>query len=264
MEAVLVDADGTWYGYYHNEMPADVCPGSGKVIPRIGAARSIDRGQTWETLDTILEAPHHSYDCITYNKYFVGGLGDLSVQLDAESRDLYIFFSEYLRVRQQQGVSVARLAWADRDNPAGKVMVWRTRTWMPAARAMTSDAGETGWSYLAALPVFSTAQAWHDGDRLVDAFWGPSVHWNTHLGQYVMLLNRAKDEDFTQEGIYVSFAPRLDDPRLWTPPVKILKGGKWYPQVIGMEAGSGTDKSAGEVARLFMFGVSEYLIRFIR
>ena len=42
------------------------------------------------------------------------------------------------------------------------------------------------------------------------------MHWNTALEQYVMLLNRAKDENYTQEGIYVSYAPRLDDPSLWT------------------------------------------------
>ena len=52
------------------------------------------------------------------------------------------------------------------------------------------------------------AQAWHDADDRVDAFWGPAVHWNTALEQYVMLLNRAKDENYAQEGIYVSFAPR--------------------------------------------------------
>jgi hypothetical protein len=58
MEAVVADVDGTWYGYYHNEMPADgVCPGSNKVIPRIGAARSRDRGKTWEQLGIVLEAP---------------------------------------------------------------------------------------------------------------------------------------------------------------------------------------------------------------
>ena len=57
-----------------------------------------------------------------------------------------------------------------------------------------------------------------------------------------MLLNRAKDEHYGQEGIYVSFAPTLADPAAWSPPAKILNGGEWYPQVAGLEAGSGTDK----------------------
>ena len=79
-----------------------------------------------------------------------------------------------------------------------------------------------------------------------------------------MLLNRAKDTSFKQEGIYVSFSPRLDDPRLWAPPQKILSGGSWYPQVIGLEDGSGTDRTAGEWARFFMAGTSQHLIHFTR
>ena len=55
------------------------------------------------------------------------------------------------------------------------------------------------------------------------------MHWNTAIEQYVMLLNRAKDENYTQEGIYVSFAPRLDDPSLWTTPQKLLNGGRLVP-----------------------------------
>ena len=57
MEAVVADIDGTLYGYYHNENAATVCPGSGKVIPRIGAARSNDHGLTWTPIGNILEAP---------------------------------------------------------------------------------------------------------------------------------------------------------------------------------------------------------------
>jgi hypothetical protein len=264
MEAVVADTDGTWYGYYHDEVPADVCPGSTKVVPRIGAARSYDRGQTWESLGIIIEAPPNSHDCVTYNKYFNGGVGDFSVQLDHDSRDLYIFFSEYLRSQRFQGVSVARLAWADRDHPEGKVMVWRTGAWIPAARAMNPEEEQPIWRYLSALPIFPASQAWHDDDRVVDAFWGPSVHWNTYLEQYVMLLSRAKNEDFGQEGIYASFAAQLDDPRLWTAPRKILNGGKWYPQVIGIEGASGTDKFAGETARFFMMGESDYFLHFVR
>jgi len=261
MEAVVTDEDGTWYGYYHEENVAVMC-GSQRVIPRIGAARSRDHGLTWEPLGTILEAPPGSHDCVTYNTYFVGGVGDLSVQLDPESRDLYVFYSLYLRSERQQGVGVARLAWKDRDQPVGKVMVWRTRTWVPASVMLRPDESFRV-IYPAAVPIFPTTQAWHDGDWAVDAFWGPSVHWNTHLQLYVMLLNRARDETFRQEGIYVSYAPRLDDPTLWSTPAKILDGGRWYPQVIGMDTG-GTDKLAGEWGRFFMMGTSNHLIRFIR
>ena len=262
MEAIVKDDDGTWYGYYHQEVVANMC-GTQKALPRIGAARSRDAGQTWETLGTILSAPPGSFDCTTNNQYFVGGVGDFSVQLDPLSQDLFFFYSLYLRAQQRQGVSVARLAWADRDEPVGKIMVWRATSWVPASAVRTSNM-QTSWIYPAAEPLFPTTLSWHDDDRVVDAFWGPSVHWNTHLEQYVMLLNRAKDETFAQEGIYVSFSSELGDPTRWSKPIKILTGGKWYPQVIGLESGTGTDKVAGEWARFFMMGTSQYLIHFIR
>ena len=44
-----------------------------------------------------------------------------------------------------------------------------------------------------------------------------------------MLLNRARDENYDQEGIYVSFAPTLADPAAWSPPAKILNGGEVVP-----------------------------------
>jgi hypothetical protein len=264
MEAIVPDVDGTWYGYYHNEIPArSVCPGSDKVIPRIGAARSRDRGRTWEQLGIILEAPASAFTCTTNNVFFVNGVGDFSVQLDHDSRDLYFFISQYERANAQQGVAVARLAWADRDEPEGKVMVWRTRFWVPAAR----DVGvgdDVAWAYGAGVPIFPVTDGWHEADTTTNAFWGPSVHWNTYLQMYVMLLNRARDTKYNQEGIYVSFSNRLDDPRLWSAPMKILNGGSWYPQVVGLDDGIGTDKVAGESARFFMAGTSQYLIRFTR
>ena len=79
-----------------------------------------------------------------------------------------------------------------------------------------------------------------------------------------MLLNRAKDEHYTQEGIYVSFAPTLDDPSQWSLPHKLLTGGKWYPQVVGSTLGTGTDKIAGASARFFMSGRSDWMINFFR
>jgi hypothetical protein len=262
MEALVQDDDGTWYGYYHNEVPAAMCRNAGdKVVPRIGAAKSRDFGATWQPLGIILEAPPRSYDCSTDNKYFVGGVGDFSVQLDRQSQDLYFFYSLYLRSQGQQGVGVARLAWADRDDPTGKIMTWRNRAWIPAT-ASTIGRSER-WVYPAASPIFPAANSWHD-DGTVDAFWGPSVHWNSYLSRYVMLLNRARDVNFGQEGIYMSTVTGLSDPGQWSAPSKILNGGRWYPQVFGVEAGSGTDKVAGETARFYMAGQSRHIIRFMR
>ena len=267
IEAVVKDEGGIFYGYYHNERVATVCPGSDKVIPRVGALRSADRGETWEDLGIILEAPPGSFDCETTNRFLVGGVGDFSVMLDADSTDLYFFFSQYERSDRFQGVAIARMSWADRDEPMGKVTVWNSGVWL-AARAFVARGRDATpiirWVYRAATPVYPAAEPWHDDDTVVDAFWGPSVHWNTYLQQYVMLLNKAKDSDWNEEGIYVAFAPRLDDPELWSTPVKILDGGSWYPQVMGLEAGTGTDKVAGEWARLFITGRSSYLIHFVK
>ena len=259
MEAVVPDVDGTWYGYYHLETQGTVCADDSRVIPSIGAARSRDFGATWESLGTVLAAPTSSAGCVTNDAYNLGGVGDFSVMLDAQSQDLFFFYTQYVHNARLQGVGIARLAWADRDRPSRRVMVWQDGRWISA----TSRRAEDRWVQLA-FPIFPVVESWHDEDTIVDAFWGPSVHWNTYLQQYVMLLNRSKDNHWTQEGIYVSFNKQLGDPRTWSTPAKIMSGGSWYPQVMGLEDGTGTDKVAGENARLFVHGASSFLIRFIR
>ena len=256
MEAVVPDYRQVLYGYYHNEQP-DVCPGNSRSAPRIGAAKSYDGGRSWIDLGFVLEAPRGSAQCQTANRYFVGGVGDCSVVLDADRQWLYIFFSAYPRDIEGQGVAVARVRWSDRDAPAGRVAVWNDGIWR---YPIPIDDGNL--AYELAKPIFPTDRSFHV--RNADGFWGPSVHWNTFLKQYVMLLNRARDGEFAQEGIYISSANSLDDPTTWSAPQRVLSGGRWYPQVIGMDAGSGSDRLAGERARLFVGGVSEYEIRFKR
>jgi hypothetical protein len=259
MESIVKDDAGTWYGYFHHERPAEACGRLDRQLPRIGALRSSDRGQTWEDLGIVIDAPPGTEACDSANRFVLGGVGDVSVMLDADSKDLYLYFSQYSRDAAGQGVGVARLAWADRDAPAGKVAIWNTGAWLPS-----SGSGDAGWTYPAGTPLVRASQPFHDGSSANDVFWGASVHWNTYLEQYVMLLNRAKDDQFGQEGIYVSFSSTLADPRRWTAPAKILNGGGWYPQVIGTEAGSGTDRLAGKRARFFMTGKSERMIEFDR
>jgi hypothetical protein len=265
MESILQDDGGTWYGYYHHEVPAVACGRADRFIPWIGAARSRDRGLTWEDLGVVLEAPPDAQACASENRYVIGGVGDLSAMLDPGHHNLFVYFSQYSKAPSLQGVAVARMPWADRDNPAGALSVWRDGAWLPphASRASTDD-GADGWEYPGGTSIFPGLRPWHDSNGAVDAFWGPSIHWNTYLQRYVMLLNRAKNESFNSEGMYVSYAAALDDPRGWSPPKKILNGGYWYPQVAGLEAGRGTDKEAGQRARFFMTGRSEYYIDFSR
>jgi hypothetical protein len=257
MEAIVPDDSGAWYGYYHHERPADFCGRPDRQLPRIGAMRSTDRGHTWEDLGIVIDAPPGGEACDSTNRFVLGGVGDVTAALDAGGQDLFLYFSQYSK-GVPQGVAVARLAWADRDAPVGKITIWNSGAWLPA------DESDTGWIYPAGTPLVAASKPFHDRSASDDVFWGPSIHWNTYLGQYVMLLNRAKDDQFAQDGIYVSFSPTLSEPARWSPPVKLKSGGGWYPQVIGEETGSGTDRTAGRRARFFMTGKSDQMIEFER
>ena len=240
---------GTWYAYYHHERSAELCGRPDRQLPRIGAMRSSDRGETWEDLGIVLDAPPGSEACDSANRFVLGGVGDVTASLDPGTRDIYLYFSQYSRDPGVQGVAAARLAWADRDEPAGKAAIWNDGAWL-------NDGHGT--------PLVRARRPFHDGSPAADVFWGPSIHWNTYLERYVMLLNRARDDQFNNEGIYVSYSPTLADPTQWTAPVKLMDGGGWYPQVIGMEAGSGTDRIAGRRARFFLTGRSDRYIEFER
>ena len=124
MEALIVAEDGTWYGYYHHERPAEVCGREDRYIPRLGAARSEDQGRTWQSLGVILEMPAETTVCASSNRYVLGGVGDVSVMLDADARDLYFFFTQYVKDPGSQGIGIGRMAWADRDQPVGKMSIW--------------------------------------------------------------------------------------------------------------------------------------------
>lgn len=266
MDAIVPDDAGVWYAYYHHERPAEECGRPDRELPRIGAARSVDRGRTWQDLGVVLDAPPGTAQCASANRFVLGGVGDVSALLDPDKQFLYLLFSQYFGGADTQGVAVARLPWADRDAPAGKAAIFNDGAWLPASAAARSeeDGSVTAWTYPAGTPLDRPSRPFHDGQSTADVFWGPSVHWNTYLEQYVMLLNRARDENFGTEGIYVSYARSLAEPRSWSRPVRLMSGGEWYPQVVGLEAGSGTDRLAGKRARFFLTGRSERWIEFER
>jgi hypothetical protein len=247
MESVLKAEDGVLYGYYHHE-PAGVCGALPKTMPQIGAARSEDGGLTWTDLGIVLSASLIERKCDTPNLYFVGGEGDFSAVLDPAGEYVYFFYSAYSPDLAGQGISVARMSWARRNSPAGAALKFKDGAWTAPGRAGR------------ATPLFPADVSWHDVEAA--AFWGPSLHWNSFLDRYVMLMTRTGDAAWSTEGIYVSYAERLDDPSAWTPPVRIIEGGAWYPQVMGLQRGLGTDSYAGEYARFFMGGRSDWFIRF--
>ena len=243
--------DGTLYGWYHNE-PPDLCPGTRLTAPRIGAARSTDNGLHWTDLGIVLEAPPGTLECGAKNGFFAGGNGDFCCMLDKRGRYLYLFISTYAGTVADQGVSVARMAWKDRDKPVGRVWKLHRGKWdQPGIGGRVS-------------PIFQAMVDWKR--RNADAFWGPAVHWNTHLRCYVMLLNRTRYRPgWPQEGVYISYNPDVGDPTGWTPPRRILEGGTWYPEVIGVDAeAKETDKMIGRQARFYMHGRSKHEMIFFR
>jgi hypothetical protein len=262
-EAIVADELDRWYGFYHHERPAEECGRPDRQLPRLGAARSTDFGRTWDDLGIVLDAAPGSTACDSTNRFVLGGVGDVTAALDHDSQFLYLYFSQYGRDPASQGVAAARMSWADRDSPGGRFEIWNEDVWLPV-RNVAEDGEAPRWEYPAGTSLRPPSRPFHDGQSSADVFWGPAIHWNTHLGQYVMLLNRARDEQYGQDGIYVSFAPTLDAPRTWSAPAKILNGGGWYPQVVGLEPGSGTDKLAGQRARLFLTGSSSHYIEFER
>jgi Putative Ig domain len=255
-ESIVRDGDGTLWAYYHAEFPNSA---QTKVHPRIGAQVSRDGGVTWKDLGVILDTPAGTDEYHSWLGYgFSGGNGDFSVLLDPNSQYLYFFFSEYGAPAAAQGVAVARMAWSDRTAPVGKVMKWSAGQW--------TEPGLGG----KATPVFTNLGDVHGIRAPFDFWWGPSIHWNTHLQRYVILLNRSNTADFTfKNGVanWYTTAARLDDPSGWDQPQALPFPenylGSWYPQVIGLATGE-TDKIASKTARLFVHGISKWEITFER
>jgi hypothetical protein len=253
IEATYKDEDGTLYGWYHHEK-GPVCKNKMPkyyAAPAIGQGVSRDNGATWFDMGFVIDDEPNTYNCDTLNKYFPGGSGDCSVIVDHKKEYIYLFFGSYGKDIEQQGISVARMRFSDIKQPSGKMLRWYDNEWtQPGINGKNS-------------PIFPAASDWHS--EKPDAFWGPSVHWNTYLKTYVMLLNRAIDPNFWQEGIYISFNKDLSNPQGWSKPVQARKDGSWYPLIVGTDKQKQeTDKLVGRRARYFEQGVSLWEIQFYK
>lgn len=247
IEAVWQDAAArVLRGWYHAEEPA---PGNPRlVVPHIGELSSDDGGITWHCRGEVLRSPLGQIDGSWRNGFFAGGYGDLSVVPDRLGHSLYLFFTSYLREERSQGIGLARLPLPRHSCPTDGLDLWCGDAWRPAADHLP-------------VPLWPMTRGWRHVDP--DGYWGPAVHYNWALDSYVMLLNRTAggSADFVQEGIYASVNTTLEDPAGWSPPLRIVRGGAWYPQVIGLEAGCG-DTQAAALARFFMAGFSGWTIEF--
>ena len=239
LESVWLDpATAVLFGWYHFEPEDLVC----HTAPLIGAAVSYDFGVTWEdrgfVLDTIA-----GVDCEYANGYFFGGNGDFSVVVGPNRRYLYFLYTNYAGPKEQQGIGVARSLVDDKGQP-GTLFKYYNNTW--------SEPGMGGRQTI----LFGTSTGWKG--PYVESFWGPSVHWNTYINSFVVLLNHTAGEEWAQEGVYISFS---QDMVRWTAPRKILEVNDWYPQVLGLGPGE-TDSLAGRDSRLFVGGISDFILQF--
>jgi hypothetical protein len=269
IEATFKDDDGTLYGAFHHE-PDGVCFSDTHLptAPKIGWLKSGDNGKNWKDFGFIIMASPCAINCKTESPWDAGGTGDFVFLPDPQKEFFYFYGTSYDPRLAEQGVWAARMAYADRNNPAGKVLKWYQGRWSEPAL----------WGHL--TPVFPAARDYHKKDGSM--FWGPSIHWNTYLNMYVMVLNHAINTHLDADGIYISFNRDVGNPKGWTKPTmlialadirKAMAGGEtglpdvmnngWYPQIIGIAKGE-TDKLAGRRARLFLGGLSHLEIVFLK
>lgn len=248
------DSTGRLYGYYHEELPS-FCPQATLFWPEIGAAVSDDDGQSWDDLGIVLTPRPGSVTCDTEHPVTSGGIGDFSVILDNATAPgehyLYFIFSSYGGDLDEQGISFARMLWIDRDAPIdpesgqSRVFKWDGVDWTSSGIAGRSEA------------IFHDSQQVSWTSIKNNGYWGPSVHWNTDLNRFIVLMNRSEGGNYDTQGIYLTATATLEDPSSWATPKMIIDSDQsWYPQVIGDTAIQGTDKRAGARAHYFNAGKS--------
>lgn len=248
IQSVWRSSDGRLFGWYHAE---EVVPCAKPLfLPHIGALWSDDDGRTWHLIGELLRVPYAEADCEYRNGFLTGGYGDFCVVADRPADWFYLHYSAYVSDERDQGISVLRYPVSARDRPAA-LQFWRDGRWRPKVGRQDGS------------PVFGVGRGWRHRDPA--AWWGPAIHYNRDLDLFVMLLNWTEkgDGDIVQRGVFVSFNGDLADPAGWSRPQKIVEGGSWYPQAIGLGPDDG-DASAGAEARFFMSGYSAWTIRFRR
>lgn len=300
----------TLYALYHNEnypntYPYRVKTGKGYIdkdwpqgltgaktpaaVCRIGIMKSANGGHSWENKGIVLEddqprmilRPHNS------SVTFAGGVGDPSAI--ANDGYLYIFYGEYgypgnyrsaaydpFKEYSGQCISMARIALADLNNPAGKARRWDGKGFTIAydgvgqpIRSLQIPVAEGGG------PASSPNSKY---------YWGPSVSWNTWLKAWVMLMARSEGPSWKGSNVYISFNTNRSlagaAGQEWSKPQLLAsKVGHtiWYPSLqpigVGNEADNrNTSLKLGQTARLFYKDnapdtavyLSEYEIRFER
>jgi hypothetical protein len=304
------DATGkTLYAVYHNEnypstLPYDKVIGIGYIdekwpqglkgpaspaaVCRIGIMKSTNGGRSWENKGIFIEDLQPRMILKPYNtsNTFAGGVGDPSAVTSGDY--LYLFYGEYgypgdynertydpVTEWKGQCISVARIALADLDNPAGKARRWDGNGF----NALPDGVG-------APVPSLQIPRETIGGPASSPTggfHWGPSVSWNTWLNCWVMLMGKVTGPSWAGSSIYISFNPNQDlgegnHAMEWSKPQLLLdRPGYflWYPSLQPMNTEEDitqrhTCLRLGQKARLFVKYItpekseykSEYIIEF--
>jgi len=256
---------GVLFALYHNEnypqtLPFDARTGEGyradnwppglqgegsvQAVCRIGIMSSVDGGRSWTDRGILLEdrQPRLVLSPINASYTFPGGVGDPSAVACGDH--LYVFYGEYGYPGEfdpstwdpafeaaGQCISVARIALADLEAPAG-----RARRWDGTGFGAAPDG--------IGAPIASLQLSGAEGGGPVSAgnrsfHWGPSVSWNDHLHAWVMTFGRVDAEFWAGDSVWISFNRHVDlgegaNSQDWTKPELLFrKPGHtlWYPSL---------------------------------
>lgn len=283
MEAVYrVPATGVLYGLYHlEEGPYVHCPAPNDrpylSVPHIGLGRSRDNGRTWENLGIIISDGSFEISCDAPMRFFAGGVGDPSMAVGPDSTYAYIAFTDYTGSDPRtQGIQLARIAIADLDAPlnadgTSKAHRWHAGAWTaPGLQGTPGPRVGQSWATVPlgqASPVLPPERSWLREDG--GGYWGPSLSWNTHVGAFMLLLNKVSgSKAFDADGNYLAFLPDMAAPRVApATPIRldVLPHGPkpaWYVQAIGDPSMRGTSAWTGQDARLFLGEISHVTLHF--
>jgi hypothetical protein len=283
MESVYRDPrTGTLFGLYHlEEGPYVRCPAPYErpylSVPHIGLGRSTDNGLTWENLGIIISDGSFPVTCDLPIRFFAGGVGDPSMAIGPDSSYAYIAFTDYSGDdARTQGIQLARIALTDLAQPlhsdgTSKAQRWHNGAWSgPGLQGTPGPRVGQSWAPTRigqATSLLPPSASWQRADG--GGYWGPSLSWNTHVGAFMLLLNKVSGaKAFDADGNYLAFVPDMNAPVVSpAAPIRLdsLPNGPtpaWYVQALGAPAGRGTSAWTGQDARLFIGEHSHLVLRF--
>lgn len=287
----------TLYAVYHNEnypstLPYDSLTGKGyrnenwpqglqgpaspAAVCRIGIMKSVDGGRSWDNRGIFIEdldprlilKPHNT------SETFAGGVGDPCAIASGDY--LYLFYGEYgypgvydeagySRETEWAGqcISVARIAINDLDNPEGRALRWDGSGF----NAPYNGIGKPVESLMIPREEGGGPASSPDGGF----HWGPSVHWNTYLNCWVMLMGKVVGPSWKGNQVFISFNRNRDfsDPAMsqeWTKPRLLYEKpgyNLWYPSLQPLNNSDDIENKytclrLGKRARFFVKSLKPY------